>query len=142
MANKTSKIVEVTAWLERVRYLSEEIGPRGPTGEGEHKGAEYARSEFAKGGLTPVWETFKSARSIFQPHLIGSFGMLLAFIIFPLGETTTAFIAALISILVLATELMELGFQNNLYRLILPKGESQNVHRGDPAQPGSTPATW
>ena len=128
MANKTSKIVEVTAWLERVRYLSEEIGPRGPTGEGEHKGAEYARSEFAKGGLTPVWETFKSARSIFQPHLIGSLGMLLAFIIFPLGETTTAFIAALLSILVLATELMELGFQNNLYRLILPKGESQNVH--------------
>jgi hypothetical protein len=54
--------------------------------------------------------------------------MLLAFIIFPLGGTTTAVIAALLSILVLATELMELGFQNNLYRLILPKGESQNVH--------------
>ncbi len=128
MTNKTSKIVEVTTWLERVRYLSEEIGPRGPTGEGEQKGAEYARSEFAKLGLTPVWETFKSARSIFQPHLIGSLGMLIAFIIYPLGGTTTAIIAALLSILVLVTELMELGFQNNLYRLILPKGESQNVH--------------
>ncbi len=128
MVKKTSKIPEVTSWLERVRYLSEEIGPRGPTGEGERKSAEYARSEFAKFGLTPVWETFKSARSIFQPHLIGSIGMLIAFIIYPLGGTTTAVIAALLSILVLATELLELGFQNNLYRLILPKGESQNVH--------------
>ncbi len=128
MVKKTSRIPEVTSWLERVRYLSEEIGPRGPTGEGERKSAEYARLEFAKFGLTPVWETFKSAHSIFQPHLIGSIGMLIAFVIYPLGGTTTAVIAALLSILVLATELQELGFQNNLYRLILPKGESQNVH--------------
>jgi hypothetical protein len=128
MTEKISRIAQVTAWLERIRILSEEIGPRGPTGAGERKGAEYAQSEFTKFRLNPVWETFKSARSIFQPHLIGSLGMLLAFIIFPLGGTTTAVIAALLSILVLATELMELGFQNNLYRLILPKGESQNVH--------------
>ncbi len=37
----TKKIIqdraEVTAWLERVRYLSEEIGPRGPTGQGSEK---------------------------------------------------------------------------------------------------------
>jgi hypothetical protein len=128
MTNKTSTVPEVTAWLERIRFLSEEIGPRGPTQEGERKGAEFARSDFTKFGLAPVWETFKSAKSIFQPHLIGSIGMLIAFIIYPLGGTSTAFIAALISILVLATELLELGFQNNLYRLILPKGESQNVH--------------
>src|SRR5512136_2377561 len=128
MTKKISRIAQVTAWLERIRILSEDIGPRGPTGVGERKGAEFAQSEFTKFGLNPVWETFKSARSIFQPHLIGSLGMLLAFIIFPLSGTTTAVIAALLSILVLATELMELGFQNNLYRLILPKGESQNVH--------------
>jgi hypothetical protein len=128
MTQKVSKIKEVTAWLERIRFLSEEIGPRGPTREGERKGAEYVRSEFSKFGLTPVWETFMSARSIFQPHLIGSIGMLIAFFLYPLGGTVTAALAALLSILVLATELLELGFQNNLYRLILPKGESQNVH--------------
>jgi hypothetical protein len=128
MTIKLSKTPEVNAWLERVRYLSEEIGPRRPTGDGERKGAEYARSEFTRFGLNPVWETFKSARSIFQPHLIGSIGMLISFVIYPLGGTTTVVIAALLSILVLATELLELGFQNNLYRLILPMGESQNVH--------------
>ena len=128
MNKPTSKHAQVSAWLERIRILSEEIGPRGPTREGERKAAEYAEAEFQKMGLRPVMESFKSARSIFQPHLIGSLGMLIAFIIFPLGGTATAVIAALLSILVLATELMELGFQNNLYRLILPKGESQNVH--------------
>ena len=128
MNKPTSKHAQVSAWLERIRILSEEIGPRGPTREGERKAAEYAEAEFQKMGLRPVMESFKSARSIFQPHLIGSLGMLIAFIIFPLGGIATAVIAALLSILVLATELMELGFQNNLYRLILPKGESQNVH--------------
>jgi hypothetical protein len=128
MSKPTSKHAQVSAWLERIRILSEEIGPRGPTRDGERKAAEYAEAEFQKMGLRPVMESFRSARSIFQPHLIGSLGMLIAFIIFPLGGTATAVIAALLSILVLATELMELGFQNNLYRLILPKGESQNVH--------------
>lgn len=128
MNKPTSKHAQVSAWLERIRILSEEIGPRGPTREGERKAAEFAEAEFQKMGLRPVMESFKSARSIFQPHLIGSLGMLIAFIIFPLGGIATAVFAALLSILVLATELMELGFQNNLYRLILPKGESQNVH--------------
>jgi len=128
MNKPTSKHAQVSAWLERIRILSEEIGPRGPTREGERKAAEYAEAEFQKMGLRPVMESFRSARSIFQPHLIGSLGMLVAFIIFPLGGTATAILSALLSILVLATELMELGFQNNLYRLILPKGESQNVH--------------
>jgi hypothetical protein len=70
----------------------------------------------------------KRSRSIFQPHLVGSLLMLLAFAIFPLGGRTTAVLAALLSILVLVSELQELGFQNNFYRLILPKGDSQNVH--------------
>jgi len=119
---------QVSTWLEHIRFLSVEIGPRGPTREGERKGAEYAQAQFQKIGMNPVLETFKSARSIFLPHLIGSLLMLAAFIIFPLAGTASAVIAALLSILVLATELQELGFQNNLYRLILPKGESQNVH--------------
>ena len=128
MNKPISKHAQVSAWLERIRFLSEEIGPRGPTREGERRAADYADAEFQKMGLRPVMESFKSARSIFLPHLIGSLGMLIAFIIFPLGGTATAIIAALLSILVLVTELMELGFQNNLYRLILPKGGSQNVH--------------
>ncbi|MBE0697795.1 MAG: M28 family peptidase [Anaerolineaceae bacterium] len=119
---------QVRKWLEHIRVLAVEIGPRGPTLEGERKGAEYARDQFLRMGLSPVWETFKSARSIFLPHLIGGLAMLLAFAIYPLGGRVTAAVSAGLSLLVLATELLELGFADNLYRRILPKGESQNVY--------------
>ena len=128
MPEPTSNHPQVSEWLSHIRALAVDIGPRGSTREGERKGAEYAQAQFEKFGLKPVWESFKSARSIFQPHLVGSLLMLLAFVIFPLGGRTTAVLAALLSILVLVSELQELGFQNNFYRLILPKGDSQNVH--------------
>ena len=128
MPEPNSSHPQVVAWLAHIRALAVDIGPRGPTREGERKGAEYSRTQFEKMGLKPIWETFKSARSIFQPHLVGSLLMLLAFAIFPLGGRTTALVAALLSILVLVSELQELGFQNNFYRMILPKGDSQNVH--------------
>jgi hypothetical protein len=121
-------IPQVVSWLEHVKRLSVDIGPRGSTREGERQAAEYARDEFNSMGLSPVWEGFQSARSIFLPHLIGSGMMLFAFIIFPLGGTVTRIIAALLSVLVLVSELQELGFRDNFYRRVIPKGESQNVH--------------
>jgi hypothetical protein len=128
MLEPISSHPQVADWLSHIRALAVDIGPRGSTREGERKGAEYAQAQFEKFGLKPNWESFKSARSIFQPHLVGSLLMLLAFAIFPLGGRTTAVIATLLSILVLVSELQELGFQDNFYRRILPKGESQNVH--------------
>lgn len=128
MSKSTSNHPQVAAWLEHVRVLSVDIGARGSTREGERQGAEYARAQFQKMGLTPIWESFQSARSIFLPHLIGSLVMMAAFLLYPWGGQVTAVIAAALSILVLITEVQELGFQHNLYRMILPKGESQNVH--------------
>jgi hypothetical protein len=53
--------------------------------------------------------------------------MLLAFILFPLSGWVTAVLASLLSIFVLMCELRELSFQDNPFRKIVPKGESQNV---------------
>ncbi|MEI6289835.1 MAG: M28 family peptidase [Chloroflexota bacterium] len=128
MTDPSSQHKQVSKWLEHVKALSTGIGPRGSTREGERKGAEYARDQFKKIGLTPVWESYQSARSIFLPHLLGSLGMVLAFAIFPLAGKFTAGISAFLSLLVLVSELQELGFQHNLYRIFIPKGESQNVH--------------
>jgi hypothetical protein len=75
------------------------------------------KDQFKQIGLTPVWQDFRSARSIFLPHIIGSFFMIFAFILYPLGGKVTAAIAAIISILVIVSELQELGFQNNLIRI-------------------------
>jgi len=118
----------VNRWLEHVRVLAVDIGPRGPTREGERRGALYAKEQFEQMGLQPQWETFRSARSIFHPHLIGAILMLVAFILFPLGGRFSAALAALISILVLVNEVLELSFRDNLFRWLVPKGESQNVY--------------
>jgi hypothetical protein len=127
MNEPTSSHPQVSTWLKHVRALSVDIGPRGSTYEGERQGAEYARSEFQHMGLEANWEKFQSARSIFLPHVLGSLTMLLAFAIFPLGGRVTAIISAVLSLLVIITELLELGFKDNLFRRIVPKAESQNV---------------
>jgi hypothetical protein len=127
MTEPSSSNLKIATWLNHIRALAVDIGPRGPTREGERQGALYAQAQFKNMGLQAVFETFSSARSIFHPHLLGSGLMLLAFILFPLGGRITAILAALLSIFVLACELMELSFQNNPFRKIVPKGESQNV---------------
>ena len=127
MTEPTSSHPQISTWLKHVRALSVDIGPRGPTYEGERQGAVYAQSEFQRMGLEATWENFRSARSIFLPHVLASILMLLAFAIFPFGGKVTAIISAVLSLLVIVNELLELGFKDNFFRRIVPKAESQNV---------------
>jgi len=127
MADITSSNPHVNAWINHIRRLAVDIGPRGPTRPGERQGALYAQGQLEKMGFQPVFETYSSARSIFHPHLLASALMLLAFLLFPLGGRTTAIVAALLSIFAVTCELLELSFVNNPFRMIVPKGESQNV---------------
>jgi hypothetical protein len=124
-ANAPSPVAE---WLGHVKALAEGIGPRGPTREGERLGAEYAKTVLDKADLAPVWETFRSARSIFHPHLAGSLLMLAAFVVFPVAGAISAAIAAVLGATVIACELLELGIRPNPLRALNPHGRSQNVH--------------
>ncbi len=117
----------VQRMLAHIHALADDIGPRGSTTEGERRGAEYCRSAFEQIGLKPTLETFRSAVSIFHPHLLGSALMIAAFLLYPIGGRITAGLAALLSLLALVSELQELGFQDNLFRKLVPQGESQNV---------------
>jgi hypothetical protein len=128
MTNSPAKSFLQT-WLEHIRVLSMDIGPRGSTTEGERKGAEYCQSVLHRLGLQPVLENFSSARSIFSPHLICSLAMLAAFALYPQGQGRwwIAALAACVSIAALVSELQELGFHNNLLRRLVPRGQSQNV---------------
>jgi hypothetical protein len=128
MPEPASEHLAVAEWLEHIRALAVEIGPRGPTREGERKGAEYAQATFRAAGLATVWDTFRSARSIFHPHLAGSLLMLVAFAIFPLAGRASAIAAAALSVLVIGSESLELGMRGNPLRALIPHGESQNVH--------------
>jgi len=127
MAGLQSNPSHVAEWLAHVKALAVGIGPRGPTLEGERRGAEYAKDCFIRIGLQPIWEDFRSARSGFHPHLLGSFIMLVAFAIYPLGGVATAAIATLLAILVIVSETQELSFRDNLFRALVPKSGSQNV---------------
>ena len=133
MPDPSSSNPQIATWLKHIHALAVDIGPHAPTRAGERQGAQYAQAQFQKMGLQPALETFSSARSIFHPHLLASCLMLFAFILFPLGGSLTAVVAALLSIFVVVCELMELSFQNNPFRMIMPKGQSQNVFAVIPA---------
>lgn len=117
----------ITRWLEHVRVLTEEIGPRGSTTEGERRAAEYCENELRDTGLVPEIEPFRSARSIFFPHLLASAAMLMAFAVYPLAGRIGASLAAIVSLVALVSDLLELSFRDNVLRRIVPKGPSQNV---------------
>jgi hypothetical protein len=127
MGERGSRHPEVAEWLGHIEALAVGIGPRGPTREGERRGAEHARAAFQAAGLAPAWETFRSARSIFHPHLAGGLLMLAAFVLLPVAGRITAAVAAALSVLVIACELLELAMRWNPLRAIIPHGESQNV---------------
>jgi hypothetical protein len=118
---------QVQTWLNHIRVLALEIGPRGPTTAGERHGSEYCRSVLQQLELPATLESFLSARSIFLPHLLASIGMLIAFAIYPLADSMSAAVAALIALITLVSDLLELGFRNNLLRWLMPKSPSQNA---------------
>lgn len=117
----------VQTWLGHIHALSVGIGPRGSTTEGERRGAEYCRQALAALGYAAQVEGFSSARSIFEPHLLAASGLLIAFVIYPLAGRLSAGIAAALSLLALASDLLELSFRENPLRWLVSKGSSQNV---------------
>lgn len=117
----------VQTWLKHIHTLAEEIGPRGPTTEGERKGHRYCQQELERLDYQPDWENFRAAKSVFTPHLITSLSVLVAFIIYPIAGQTSALIASIIALVAVASELLELSQIYNPLRFIVPKGDSQNV---------------
>ena len=114
-------------WLGHIKALAEDIGPRGSTTLKEKEASDYCQQVFRNLHLTPQMETFISAKSIYHPHLLASLFMLLAFVFYPHYGRTSAALAALISLIAFASQLLELSFRDNLFRRIVPKGDSQNV---------------
>jgi len=113
--------------LVHIHALAEEIGPRGPTTENERLGHLYCQQELEAIGYQTSWENFRAATSVFTPHLITSLIVIATFLIYPVAGRTSAVIAAVIAALAVASELLELSQINNPLRLVVPKGDSQNV---------------
>jgi hypothetical protein len=122
-------------WLAHVRQLAETIGPRGPTTDGERRGAEYCRQTLAGLGLGETrLEPFAGAWSIFRPHVFFALAMLVSFGLYPVAGRLGAGLAAGLSAAALVSELLELSFVTNPLRWLVRKNPSQNaVATLDPA---------
>lgn len=123
----TSPIRYLRLWQQHIYALAEEIGPRGSTRTAERLASEYCRRVLKRLGLSVKMETFRGARSIYEPHLIAAILLLLAFLIYPLYGTPSAVVAAILSLFALSSSLLELSFRENPLRWMVSKGNSQNV---------------
>jgi hypothetical protein len=90
-------------------------------------------------GLEPAVESFTSATSGYQFHLLVALSILIGFAIYPWAGRLTAIVGAGIAFLGVYCEVMEMLFQPNPFRLLIGKGRSQNVlstipSRGDHRQ--------
>ncbi|MCK4900515.1 MAG: hypothetical protein KAS38_17165, partial [Anaerolineales bacterium] len=119
MSNTPTKDHFLSIWLGHVKALAEDIGPRGSTTLEEKEASDYCQQVFRNLHLTSQMETFISAKSIYHPHLLASLFMLLAFVLYPLYGRTSAALAALISLIVFASQLLELSFRDNLFRRLV-----------------------
>ncbi len=115
------------ALMDHVRYLAEIIGPRGSTRPAEKRAAEYAEKVLRAAGLEPVTETFQSSQSTYYPFALFSGLVFLSIALFWWGGHWGAAAAALLTFIALVSVLLELAFRPNLFRWILPRGQSQNV---------------
>jgi hypothetical protein len=110
-----------------VQVLAETIGPRGSTRQGEGQGSDYCYQTLDDLGLAPEVESFTSARSIYHPHLLVALFLLVASGIYSLGGRPAALVAFALSMVVVISQVLELGLRDNLLRRLIPKGSSQNV---------------
>lgn len=113
--------------MNHVRYLAENIGPRGSTTPQEAEAARYAAQVLQETRLEPVTEAFTSARSAWYPYALFCSLVLVSEVLFWSGGRWGAIAALALTVLALASVLLELAFRPNPLRWILPKGQSQNV---------------
>ncbi|MBA3943504.1 MAG: M28 family peptidase [Herpetosiphonaceae bacterium] len=114
--------------LEHIRYLTETIGPRPSTQEGERLGAEYAAAVLEQAGLVVQVEGFMSGRSTYRPYALAFGTGLMGSLIHALWPTrTTALAAALLNGAGAWAFACEAELRPHWARRLLPAGPSQNV---------------
>ena len=113
--------------MEHVCYLAETIGPRGSTTAQEAEAARYAERVLREAGFEPATEHFTSARSNWHPYALFSGLVLVGELLFWVGGRWGAWAALALTVMAMASVLLEMTFRSNPLRWLLPRGRSQNV---------------
>jgi hypothetical protein len=117
----------VNRWLEHIRVLTEDIGPRGSTTQGEREGHAYCEKVLGELGLAPQVDRFLSARSAFQVFIVVGSLMVLAYITFLIGGPVGRAAAIVMAGVAVWSLGREMSFRPNPARVLIEKAESQNV---------------
>ena len=113
--------------MTHLEYLAVKIGARGSTTPEERDAARYAKEEFESLGLETHWEEFTSPTTGWRPYSIASFFGLISVVAVYFGGPIAAGISGILMLVTTVSVLLELNFQPNLLRVLVPKGKSQNI---------------
>ncbi len=127
-------MTESSSVRRHIEYLCNKIGPRGSTQAGERLAAEYAEQVYRGLGLTPLSETFLSARSAWSPFATGTGLVLLSEILYLSSITLMQMIGMLISLVAVISLILELSFRPNPIRWLISKAPGRNVSVRIPPQ--------
>jgi hypothetical protein len=108
--------------MEHVRVLSEDIGPRGPTTEGEERAAQYISSELKKQGIDVWIEDFYSPSTFSWYYAVPNFIIFLSFLVF-LYNSLIGILLAMIGAFFFFTEINTIETISRFF----PKKKSKNV---------------
>ncbi len=113
--------------LGHVHCLSEVIGPRGSTTEGEAQASDYVRRCLSELGLQPEQQPILSATSAYAPFILAIGAMLLGLLLFWQPQPVGAAAAFVIGLTAFASVLLELSLTDNPLRWVIPIHRSQNT---------------
>lgn len=119
--------------MRHLRHLAGTIGPRGSTTPQERAAADYLRRRFEGAGLETHWEPFAAPVSGWRPFALAVLFGLLAVALVAFGGRAGALTAAALMAVVTASVFLEMYFQRNPLRALVPRGASQNVWARVPA---------
>ncbi len=125
--------------MAHVEFLAETIGPRGSTTPEERQAAEYAERCFEAAGLETHFEPFTSTTSGWLPFMLAALLALQSSVWVILGQSwglTGRVLAAVLGVVMVGITVsvfLEMYFRPNPLRLLVPKGQSQNVWARLPA---------
>jgi hypothetical protein len=115
--------------MDHIRAFCAEIGPRGPTTEGESRAAAYAAAKLGEAGARDVSvETFLSVPSLWWALEITLGLVLLATPVYHFGNAPSAVWPVVLCALAIYLIAAELSFWRLSLSNILPKRVSQNVY--------------
>ena len=113
--------------LSHVRYLAEEIGPRGTGTREEAAAADYAAGQLSEMGLPYERQEFRAVASQNAFPFAINLVALSAVIIYPLGGSLSRWIAAGLAISTPLLLRQVIRYSNSVLRPLLPQVDSRNI---------------